>query len=214
MAATPDHILYLFQATQNLQSQSADTLITALQQLEPILAQEAFRGGYGSAHEYTASQIRQHLPTLYHVDTQFELSNPRLSLDVIESDMLLLEKELEQDANSASKLEQIRISFAKIRSANPPIDPESQANVAELISRTWSLASKLGDTYRGLVASCFCDNIGDGGGCLAGLVARLYSPYGYFLKELLDFSLTQHRPSTARPSSPRTLSPRSSPAPT
>lgn len=132
------------------------------------------------AHQHTSTIIRNNLPVLFDMDN---LSEPSLSL----SD---LQRDISAYASGAGiSTANITNTFTRISSSKSPIDTESQVNVIEVISRAWSLACLMGDGFKTIVASCLSDNIGDGGGCLPGVTARLFGPYAAMLRELFEDAL-------------------------
>lgn len=138
---------------------------------DPIVAGQPLT----DAHKYTTTDIRNGIPVLYGIADKFNLSSFDLSCDQVLKEVL---EYIDSIPNAIGKIsvDHVKTTFAKITS-NPAFENESQTNAHHLLSRTWSLAKKLGNEYKAAIAACLSDNIGDGGGCIAGLVARLYSPY-------------------------------------
>jgi hypothetical protein len=62
-----------------------------------------------------------------------------------------------------------------IKQANGKIEPETQLNVSDLLCKTWDLAKNSHQEF--LVLYNLMLNQQDGGGCLAGISARLIQPY-------------------------------------
>ena len=71
------------------------------------------------------------------------------------------------------------------------IEPETGLNVMELLVRTWSLANHhlASDSFPLLVIENLQHNIKAGGGCLAGISARLTQPYCNFIRWVLEQKL-------------------------
>ena len=168
-------------------------LETALGTLAPILRTEAATGGYVNAHAHTSTQIRGDLPKVLAIDSEFNISNQSISLKVVESEILKFLSDSADKVDDTLRVQSshVQTSFARVQKEGPVEAGETKAHVVELISRVWTLASDSGQDYQGIVASCFSDNIADGGGCLAGLVARLYMPYTRLVHDVLALKKEQ-----------------------
>lgn len=180
-----------------------------------ILDSPAVKGEYGAdgtpiltdAHKYTSTLIRAGIPILTGIDDQFKLSSTELSPDkVLEEVLTFLEKDSKRIAESAKcnsdflriSIENIKKTFGHVKS-NPAVEAsETQANAHHLLSRTWILAKKMGTDYMAALATALSDNIGDGGSCIPGLIARLYARYAVMLAAQLDVEGSP-KPGAAKP---------------
>lgn len=167
------------------------------------------------AHDYTADFIKPMLPKLIALDTYFGFSNPNLTLELISAEMnefneaqfklvnrssedikLSADDKKKNDEqltkNSAeltTKRTNIANSFARVMAARG-VDGETGAHAEQFISRSWTLAKKMGLVEQTTIAALFSDNTelwkdGVRGGCIPGIVARLWSPYVITLTTLL-----------------------------
>lgn len=168
-----------------------------------------------NAHSYTTSFIKEKLPALLELDSYFPLSDKSLSAEKIQAEMeAFLNAQLKLDnhipdkkvsdeekkkqeatieANTkahAIKMGNIKTSFDETKGT--VTDGETATNIAEFISRNWTLAKKLSSqspsqelVYQTAIVSIFSDNIADAGRCIPGLMARLFSRYVIHLHTLL-----------------------------
>lgn len=175
-----------------------DEIIRDINLIYKIMQTKAFSAyadnlNQADAHKYTRSIIRDDLPKILSIDDKYNLSTKEISLKDVEKKSIDFISELEKNSGDKTYLtkciKNIKLTFSKI---NNSIDVETQVNVIELVSRAWDLATKLGVNEQGMVISIFNDNIADGGGCLAGLVARLYIPYINFVRDALNSKLDQN----------------------
>lgn len=127
------------------------------------------------AHKYTSTLIRNGLPILYAIDNKFKLSRSDISVEQILKEVLEHVEKANKN-NSNISMDNIKKTFALL-SQHKGLEGETQTDPFQLLSRTWDLAKKIGPAAMTQIVSLFSDNIGDGGGCIAGLCARLYAPY-------------------------------------
>lgn len=167
--------------------------------LQAILASAAVAGekgttGLTNAHKYTSTLIRAGIPVLNNIDDKFKLSSVDLTPDQVQKEVLnFLENLKKEGIDSRISIENIQKTFGYLRS-NPAVEAtETQANAHHLLSRTWTLAKKMGRDDMTAVATLLSDNIGDGGSCIPGLIARLYSPYAKMLAVQLGVEVSAPR---------------------
>lgn len=167
--------------------------------LQGILASAAVAGEKGTtgltdAHKFTSTLIRAGIPVLTNIDGQFNLSSIDLPPDQVQKEVLeFLEKLKKEGMDSRISIENIQKTFGHVRS-NPAVEAsETQANAHHLLSRTWTLAKTMGRDGMTAVATLLSDNIGDGGSCIPGLIARLYPPYAKMLAVHLGVEVSAPR---------------------
>ncbi len=174
-----------------------------LKTLEPIMVSPAVAGEYPNggaglpvaaltdAHKFTCTLIREGIPKLRAIDdilrpinqTNLDMPTPAVLADILAS--------LKHNQSfSAADIANITVSLNNVIAAANPIDlAETQAHVPQLLSRVWTLAKRLGRAYTSAVATALSDNIADQGGCIPGLVARLYPIYAKMIQHTLERSL-------------------------
>lgn len=101
---------------------------------------------------------------------------PLLALDVVISEI----QQYTSNANARTILESIR------QNQNNP-DPETGLNAANMLCRVWRLAKRSPySNAKDIVVANLSHNVEAGGGCLAGICARLVQPYAAFMRNDLD----------------------------
>ncbi len=182
-----------------------------LQALAPILNSPAVKGecpngeagppvtAQMDAHKYTCTLIRASIPILRSIDDvlrPIDLNlNPDMPPQAVLAEILVdLQKNYaETDPELQTTLAcipYITTSIQNLSAAATPIDTaETHAHVQQLLSRTWTLAKILGPDYKDAIAHALSNNIADGGGCIPGMVARLYPIYANMIKHTLTLSI-------------------------
>lgn len=150
------------------------------------------------AHKYTRTLIRNDYPTLVTAQEQFLpieiISKP---IATLMPEILELAKVIEYSAQKTSNLNAIMVSItAFINSPAGGTDTnETQINVLDLLCRAWSLAEELekftGDdlSLRAQILDCLEGNISDQGGCMPGVIARLYPAYARMVNYALELQV-------------------------
>ncbi len=175
-----------------------------LDELELIIRSPAVAGEYSKkegeglpvaeltdAHKFTSTLIRAGIPTLRAIDDTLRPIN-ELNPDMPPQAVLaeILAKIEHNPSFSPNDVANISTSINNVIAAGNPIDlAETQAQVPELLSRTWTLAKRLGTNFTAAVATALSDNIADAGGCIPGLVARVYPIYAKMIQCVLKESL-------------------------
>lgn len=157
---------------------------------------------FTDAHKYTTTLIRAGLPVLCDIDKQFNLSDETLEVSEIEKE-ILSHVEFVDPKKETFSVENIKKSFARIPGGwekEASAAGETQADVRKVLSRAWSLAKKTQEGYMEKIALCLSHNIGDSGGCIPGLIARLYSPYANMVAHKVDVSVSKKK--DAAPAAP------------
>jgi len=138
------------------------------------------RGPVMDAHKYTRTLIRQGIPVLFEIDGQCKLSDRTLQpAKVKEVVVAFLMGQI--PAPEKVVFDHINATFARIAKAKALESNETKANAHQVLSAAWTLAKKCGQDWQGRIAACLSDNIKDKGGCIPGLIARLYSPYAQMI---------------------------------
>jgi hypothetical protein len=149
----------------------------ALKDLEPCFAQA------GNVHSYTGKIGAQHRLVQGHQDSLLLRPNDSLTLDVVLQDIVSF-------ANSKSNIfniKQLTQVLNTIKKQGASIEPETQANIPTLLRRTWHLAKMAPySNSRECVIENLIHNISAGGGCPAGISARLIQPYLSFFKAAVE----------------------------
>lgn len=128
------------------------------------------------AHKYTKTLIRDGIKVLFGIDKQCQLSDHSQTPEQVLKEVFDFLGKLSVLPERVL-IENIKGTFARI-AKEPAVEAiETLANAHHVLSAAWLLAKKWGPEYMGAIATCLSDNIGDKGGCIAGLIARLYTPY-------------------------------------
>lgn len=146
------------------------------------------------AHKYTRTLIRSDYPLLIGIDNQyFHANNPAVSLDIllaaIREYALSVEYNIEQIANVDQVLYSI---YALENGPSAGVESgETNINVPDLLLRVWNMASDLAEklndpALKTQILECLESNISDAGGCMPGIVARLYPAYARMIKYSLE----------------------------
>lgn len=143
------------------------------------------------AHQFTCTDIRAGIVRLREIDDALRpihpIQNPDMQPQKVLEEVLTQMESLFADLNITN----ITTSITKLIQAGNPLDTtETLANVQQLLSRTWTLAKQLGPDFTYKFAAALDNNIGDQGGCIPGLVARLYSHYAGMLYQILPYAPT------------------------
>lgn len=160
-----------------------------------VIGEKNAKGALTDAHKFTTTLIRAGIPVLLEIDKACTFSSETMSPAKVQAEIQAFLKNVE--VQPGVFLAHINNTFLKIGTARNPVDAETGANVYHILSRTWTLAKnrKLGPTYQRKVASILSDNIADQGGCIAGLIARLYPLYAQMIGERLG--MTAPKPAEA-----------------
>ncbi len=158
------------------------------------------------AHRFTRSFIRAGAPVLTAIDDKFKLSDPNLSPDQVLKEVLafvesipkkyikpevvgLIQNTINLIAINRANNEKLAAE-GKLASDQVNVEyGETAVNIPQFLSRSWTLATRLGQVHMGIITSCLGDNIADGGGCMAGLIARLYAVYARMVAQELGVEL-------------------------
>lgn len=188
------------QADADLQSKrekAFDERVKALSDLQAILTSPAVVGEnqkeLTDAHKYTRDLIRNGLPTLIAVDEKYLHSVFNQAPNEILKEVLAYVATLPASMNPPD-VTNIKRTFELLAASKSDVEAdETHANVPQLLSRIWNLAKQFGPETQGQIAAILHHNIADGGGCIPGLVARLYAPYArlidHFLKQTAERQL-------------------------
>lgn len=146
------------------------------------------------AHRFTRSFIRAGAPVLTALDVKFKLSDATLSPDQVLKEVLafvesipkkfikpelaaLIQKTVGLIAANKANNEKLAAE-GKLAADQVNIEyAETGVNIPQFLSRSWTLAKRLGQVEMAMITSCLGDNIADGGGCMPGLIARLYAVF-------------------------------------
>ena len=114
--------------------------------------------------------------TFLTLDDKYQISNISESFDEVYN-------QINQYANDVDVLEVLNT----IKSFNG-IEPETQLNLKELLVRTWSLKTHgfSPNNSKDMIIFNLKDNKLSGGGCLAGISARLIQPYCLAIRSILE----------------------------
>ena len=180
-----------YQAHSLANSLNSEQATLARHQLTPILAHASVKGTPGvalpDAHTHTRTFIRANLPTLRAMDDLLRPVNPTMLPAQILAE---LQQRCQISEPDLLKIQQTMNLLNRFLALGNPVEAsETNANVPELLSRTWTLAKQFGSqeapATTQAMASILSDNIGDGGGCMAGLVARLFAFYANMLNYIV-----------------------------
>lgn len=146
------------------------------------------------AHKYTRTLIRSDYPLLLGIDNQyFHADNPVFSLDVLLAAIREYARSVEYNAEQIANVDQVLNSIYAL--ANGPCAGvecgETNINVPDLLLRAWNMASDLAEkrsdpSLKTQILACIEGNISDAGGCMPGIVARLYPAYARMIKYSLE----------------------------
>lgn len=189
-------------------------IASARTQLNLILSHDSVRGTPSvlvlqpDAHAHTRTFIRNNLRVLREIDDLLRAGQPTTHLT---PDQVLAELK-DYYSNDLSQVggPNIEDTFRRLAAGitqnnNSPVDGETLQNVPELLSRVWTLA-KAYDPVNSIVkvVSILRDNTADAGGCLAGLVARLFACQATLLSHIVPGQIRLTPPPPApRPNAPR-----------
>lgn len=163
------------------------TLLEILQ--SPAVAGEA-TNQLTDAHKYTRTLIRAGIPVLQNIDDQFKLSTDSLAPTLVLKEVLEMIEKMPKEVKELSRIsvDAINATFQRIAGAPALEAQETNANAHHLLSRSWTLGKSMGMEYQTAVATCLSDNITDKGGCIPGLIARLYAVYARMMGIMLGVS--------------------------
>lgn len=177
-----------------LSSKEFDERLQALIPLQKLFESKAMTEKDIDAHTYTKTDIRNGIPQVIAIDDKCKFSNKTIKPETILKEVLEFVDTIPKAMNPPNK-ENIKKTFLLLMAQKSPIEAEeTHANVPEFLSRVWSLTKKFRNLNMvaeamGQIAIILDQNIADKGGCMAGLVARLYPPFvilvDYFLKDSL-----------------------------
>jgi hypothetical protein len=190
---------------------SLEQQVQYVQTLAPILNSPAVSGEYANggaglavealtdAHKYTCTFIREGISVLRAIDDilrPIDLSlNPNMPPQAVLAE---IKSVLQAEPVHVQIIQHITTSINNVIAAANPVDiAETGAHVQQLLSRTWTLAKILGPDYTRAIASALSDNIADAGGCIPGLVARLYPIYAKMIHNLLVLSIEEQVPTVS-----------------
>ena len=125
-------------------------------------------------HKYTKSLGKYCTDVFLKIDDTVKLSTFNKSFDATKNEIL--------QASESSQKATVAVVLNSI-STSPQVETETKLNVQRLLVRTWSLANTPGapDNAKGLIVDNLFANYRDGGGCYAGISARLIQPYSELL---------------------------------
>lgn len=149
----------------------------ALVKLNLLLQSKAMNQTDIDAHTHTRTLVKEGMPQVINFDNQFQLSKSDLTVERVRKEVLALG--FSEYANN------IQTTLNAINEKSPIETAETNVDVVNLLSRTWSLANQL-DVYQEKIAYILNANVQDKGGCLAGLVARLYPVYTEMVKMCVE----------------------------
>lgn len=149
----------------------------ALVKLNLLLQSKAMNQTDIDAHTHTRTLVKEGVPQVINFDNQFQLSKSDLTVERVRKEVLALG--FSEYANN------IQTTLNAINEKSPIETGETNVDVVNLLSRTWSLANQL-DVYQEKIAYILNANVQDKGGCLAGLVARLYPVYTEMVKMCVE----------------------------
>lgn len=151
-------------------------------------------GALTDAHKYTRTFIHDDYPLLTAVDDQFLFSTAtEISVDVLLQTIRTHARSVEYNAQQIAHVDQVLNSIQAL-AAGPSAGVEAHEtniNVPDLLLRTWNMANDLAQKRNdpGLITQildCLEGNISDSGGCMPGIVARLYPAYARMIKYSLE----------------------------
>lgn len=152
--------------------QDIETLKARINTLSDLFAQEV------DIHTHTR-QIGPHYQYFNAIDQKYNLSSNTQKLEEVIKQIL---------ARCPAKYKQnITTVLNTIRATTRP-DNETQANLQELLIRTWSLVN-MPNNYSNsfdIFIQNLDHNIATGGGCVPGIAARLIQPYTHFVLRMLQ----------------------------
>lgn len=192
-----------------LQYNDFNARFRALAPIEYLLTTGPFTDQAYDAHKYTKEEIRMGLPLVLAIDNKFAFANKNIPSATVLKEVLEYVATVPREPNSPDPAVFINKTFALMDAqiaaqGGSPMAPEANTNVVELLSRVWDLTNNI--KYRdpaqirdqkGVIAYVLNQNTNpDGfdvaGGCLAGLVARLYPVYVNLLSDALKKSVGIH----------------------
>jgi hypothetical protein len=189
-----------FDVKRQIEVAELDKKFAALMKIQPLLAAPLMKDVDANAHKYTTTDIRAGLPCFIEIDDTFKLSDKTMSLEAIEKEILEFVAHIPATSNPP-KVESIKKTFELVRAEKSAVEAlETNAHVPELLSRSWTLTKRMETESkimeeRGKIARLLADNIDYQGGCMAGLVARLYTgSYPFMVKDALEISLVIPQP--------------------
>lgn len=163
--------------------QDIEALKAHIDTLSGLFAQEV------DIHTHTR-QIGPHYQYFNATDQRYNLSSNTQKLEEVIRQIL---------ARCPAKYKQnITTVLNTIRATTRP-DNETQANLQELLIRTWSLVN-MPNNYSNsfdIFIQNLDHNIATGGGCVPGIAARLIQPYTHFVLKMLTHAYEQSRTLTA-----------------
>ncbi len=163
--------------------QDIEALKARIDTLSGLFAQEV------DIHTHTR-QIGPHYQYFNATDQRYNLSSNTQKLEEVIKQIL---------ARCPAKYKQnITTVLNTIRATTRP-DNETQANLQELLIRTWSLVN-MPNNYSNsfdIFIQNLDHNIATGGGCVPGIAARLIQPYTHFVLKMLTHAYEQSRTLTA-----------------
>jgi hypothetical protein len=158
------------------------------------------------AHKYTRTLIREGFPTMQLIDDQFLHSNePAIPMtrliELIQQHAARAGFAPQQLANISQVLTSI---LALVNSPTAGVEnSETMVNIYEILLRTWNLAGVAAERRNEpalltQVVQCLEGNVSDAGGCLPGIVARLYPAYARLVNNELRVQQQGRRRATVR----------------
>ena len=138
-------------------------------------------------HQFNKAFAKEAYQKVYPIDKKTFRSSVSLSVQKIQEEINLSYKiDEEFKRQHQPHVTKIFAIISKIPSTQI-VEPETQTNILQLLSRVWSLAQKIDQRFdpelkeffhhRNLVLVSFADNIRQGGGCHAGIAGRLIQNY-------------------------------------
>jgi len=149
--------------------------------LAELCVSSAVKGRYASgvappedltnAHADTKEAILKGIPVVVAIGEQLKLNNDSLPLEQVQKEALDFAVD---NKISAEDIVFITQTFSEVRASAPVDTAETQANIHHWLSKAWALAKQLGLPYKRALVSCLVDNKKDTGGCMPGVIARVY----------------------------------------
>lgn len=166
---------------------------------------------FADAHQYTRTEIRAGLKYLFALENDLKLSDETQSADKILTEVLAFVEmneealtQLQNDNKTKAKdrlsIDNIKTTFGRIPgeyAKEASAAGETQADVHHVLSRAWDLAKKQAEqgnpSWMGEIAMHLHYTIHDKGGCIPGLIARLYTSYVQMIARELGMEPTVKR---------------------
>ncbi|MFO1257119.1 MAG: hypothetical protein U1E78_01660 [Gammaproteobacteria bacterium] len=152
-----------------------NTIRTINENLQGVFALNA------NIHTYSR-QIGTQCRQVLQLDQQHQLSSNTGDFEAVTREIL----------NHSGNNPRVITVLNSIRANRAATEPETGLNIADLLIRTWDLTRKAGyHNARDVVIDNLNHNIVAGGGCLAGIAARLAQPYLALAANTLEQRLLQ-----------------------